>query len=420
MAGVFHVNKRFSEALPDSACLIVVGLIVGYFLVQLNVDKSLFNLDTTSFFLYLLPPIIFDAGYFMPNRQLFDNFDSVMVFAFIGTIFNTIAIALTLHIFEIYGFFSVEFNLCEILLFSALISAVDPVAVIAAIFNDGAAVVLYFMFKNFNNIGIENLTFNDYASAGASFFVIIFGGLFIGLFFAVCCSFITKFSDQVKILTPVLIFAFPYLAYLTADMFGVSAIFAIITCGITMKEYVKGNVTSEANTSVKYFTKMLAQSSETIIFMFLGLSTISSTHLWDTNFVIITIAACSIYRTIGVLIQCTILNQFRTKQFTYLDQFVLSYGGLRGAIAFGLAVSMPEMIVAKSMFVTTTITVVFFTVFLQGITIRPLLNWLKVERLDEDYQTTLAEDIFTRYIDYTMTGIEDIAGQRGKHSIRHM
>lgn len=187
-----------------------------------------------------------------------------------------------------------------------------------------------------------------------------------------------------------------------------------------MKEYVKGNVSVEANTSVKYFTKMLAQCSETVIFMFLGLSTVSSNHTWDTNFVVITVASCLIFRTIGVIIQCTILNKFRTKQFTPLDQFVLSYGGLRGAIAFGLAVSLPATIIAKPMFITTTISVVFFTVFLQGITIRPLLNWLKVERIEEDYQSTLAEDIFTRYMDYTMTGIEDITGQRGKHSIRHM
>ena len=114
---MFHVNKKFGDALPDSACLIVVGLGVGYFLTKLNVDKSLFQLDSTSFFLYLLPPIIFDAGYFMPNRQLFENLDSVMVFAFIGTIFNTLAIASTLYICGIFGWFSVQFNLFEILLF---------------------------------------------------------------------------------------------------------------------------------------------------------------------------------------------------------------------------------------------------------------------------------------------------------------
>lgn len=184
-----------------------------------------------------------------------------------------------------------------------------------------------------------------------------------------------------------------------------------------MKEYVKGNLSYEANTSVKYFTKMLAQCSETVIFMFLGLSTVSSNHKWDTNFIIITVASCLIFRTIGVIFECAVLNRFRTKTFTAVDQFVLSYGGLRGAIAFGLAVSMPATIAAKPMFLTTTIAVIFFTVFIQGVTIRPLLSWLKVERAEER-EISLVENVYNRYCDYTMAGIEDIIGMNGRHTLR--
>lgn len=67
----------------------------------------------------------------------------------------------------------------------------------------------------------------------------------------------------------------------------------------------------------------------------------------------------------GVFIQCNILNRFRKKKFSFVDQFVLSYGGLRGAIAFGLVVSIPNSIKAKQMFITTCIAVIFFTVFIQ-------------------------------------------------------
>lgn len=67
----------------------------------------------------------------------------------------------------------------------------------------------------------------------------------------------------------------------------------------------------------------------------------------------------------GVIVQCAILNRFRKQSFTRVDQFVLCYGGLRGAIAFGLVVSMPNHIHAKSMFTTACIAVIYFTVFLQ-------------------------------------------------------
>jgi sodium/hydrogen exchanger-like protein 3 len=95
----------------------------------------------------------------MPNRQLFENLDSVLLFAFVGTIWNTIAIGCTLWAMGGMGLFSIEFSAFEILIFASLISAVDPVAVIAvfeeihvneflfinvfgeALLNDGVSVV---------------------------------------------------------------------------------------------------------------------------------------------------------------------------------------------------------------------------------------------------------------------------------------
>lgn len=101
-----------------------------------------------------------------------------------------------------------------------------------------------------------------------------------------------------------------------------------------------------------------------------------------------------------MVVQCAILNTFRKKKFSFSDQFVLSYGGLRGAIAFGLVVSLPHTIPAKQMFVTTCIAVIFFTVFLLGITIRPVLYWLKVEKQDMDKEETVVEKVHHRVVDY--------------------
>lgn len=95
----------------------------------------------------------------MPNRALFENFDSVLVFSVVGTIWNTFAIGGSLLLMAQYDLFTMSFTTFEILVFSALISAVDPVAVIAvfeeihvneflfinvfgeALFNDGVTVV---------------------------------------------------------------------------------------------------------------------------------------------------------------------------------------------------------------------------------------------------------------------------------------
>lgn len=89
-------------------------------------------------------------------------------------------------------------------------------------------------------------------------------------------------------------------------------------------------------------------------------------------------------------------NRFRIHKLTNVDQFVMSYGGLRGAVAFALVLLIDKKhIPLQPMFVTTTIAVIYFTVFLQGITIKPLVKILKVKRADKR-KPTMNERIHER------------------------
>lgn len=104
----FHMAPRLSKMFPESCLLIVVGVFIGVLLFAASeVHVTPFTPDT--FFLYMLPPIILDAGYFMPNRLFFDHLGTILLFAVLGTIFNTLAIGkLNLLIFivdivEIYS-----------------------------------------------------------------------------------------------------------------------------------------------------------------------------------------------------------------------------------------------------------------------------------------------------------------------------
>ncbi|XP_066909303.1 sodium/hydrogen exchanger 3 isoform X3 [Halyomorpha halys] len=431
----FHMAPRLNQIFPESCLLIAVGVLIGLCLFcTSSVHVSPLTPDT--FFLYLMPPIILDAGYFMPNRLFFDHLGTILMFAVIGTIFNTLTIGLCLWACGLTGLYGCDTPLLEMLLFAALISAVDPVAVLAvfeeihvneilyivvfgeSLLNDAVTVVLYHMFEAYTEMGASNILYTDILAGFLSFFVVAVGGTVIGVIWGFATGMVTRYTDQVRVIEPIFIFVMAYLAYLNAEIFHMSGIMAITFCGITMKNYVEANISHKSHTTIKYTMKMLSSSSETIIFMFLGVATVSDSHDWNTWFVVLTIFFCSTFRAIGVIILTAVVNKFRLYKLNKVDKFVMSYGGLRGAVAFALVLLIdPRIVRLQPMFVTTTIAVIYFTVFFQGITIKPLVKILNVKR-GEKRKPTMNERIHEKFMDHVMTGIEDILGHHGNHHLR--
>ena len=71
-------------------------------------------------------------------------------------------------------------------------------------------------------------------------------------------------------------------------------------------------------------------------------------------------------RFIGVFGLTYVINSRRIKSITYREQFIMAYGGLRGAVGFSLVTILPEANPMKDIFLTTTLVMIFFTVFIQG------------------------------------------------------
>lgn len=88
----FHMAPKLSAMFPESCLLIFVGVVIGVILVHVTDSVHMSPLTPDTFFFYMLPPIILDAGYFMPNRLFFDHLGTILLFAVIGTIFNTLTI----------------------------------------------------------------------------------------------------------------------------------------------------------------------------------------------------------------------------------------------------------------------------------------------------------------------------------------
>merc|ERR1719153_336843 len=155
-----------------------------------------------------------------------------------------------------------------------------------------------------------------------------------------------------------------------------------------------------------------------MIFMFLGVYTVNNIHEWNWWFVIFTIGFCLLFRVVGVLLLVSIANRFRITKLGWLEQFIMMYGGLRGGVAFALVLLITEEVAPHAkMFVTTTLAMVYFTVFVQGITIGPLVKALKV-KTKTDSEPCLTERITNRLMDNTKTGLENILGDNSEVPIK--
>ncbi|XP_059772026.1 sodium/hydrogen exchanger 3 isoform X3 [Balaenoptera ricei] len=433
----FHLSHKVTSVVPESALLIVLGLVLGGIVLAADHIAS-FSLTPTVFFFYLLPPIVLDAGYFMPNRLFFGNLGTILLYAVIGTVWNAATTGLSLYgVFRSGLMGDLNVGLLDFLLFGSLIAAVDPVAVLAvfeevhvnevlfiivfgeSLLNDAVTVVLYNVFESFVTLGGDKVTGVDCAKGIVSFFVVSLGGTLVGVVFAFLLSLVTRFTKHVRIIEPGFVFVLSYLSYLTSEMLSLSAILAITFCGICCQKYVKANISEQSATTVRYTMKMLASGAETIIFMFLGISAVDPLiWKWNTAFVLLTLVFISVYRAIGVVLQTWILNRYRMVQLEIIDQVVMSYGGLRGAVAYALVVLLDEnKVKEKNLFVSTTIIVIFFTVIFQGLTIKPLVQWLKVKR-SEQRDPKLNEKLHGRAFDHILSAIEDISGQIGHNYLR--
>ncbi|XP_042742080.1 sodium/hydrogen exchanger 5 isoform X3 [Lagopus leucura] len=436
LPSVFHLSRKVTSVVPESCLLILLGLGLGGIVLAVA-KKPKYQLEPNMFFLFLLPPIVLDSGYFMPSRLFFDNIGAILTYAVVGTLWNSFTTGTALWGLHQAGLMAdpgVEAGLMDFLLFGSLISAVDPVAVLAvfeevhvnetlfiivfgeSLLNDAVTVVLYKVFNSFVELGPAHIHATDYVKGVASFFLVSLGGTAVGLLFAFLLALITRFTKRVRIIEPLFVFLLAYVAYLAAEMVSLSAILAVTFCGICCKKYVEANISQKSRTTVKYTMKTLASSSETIIFMFLGMSAVdTSKWTWDTALVLGTLFFILLFRAVGVVLQTYVLNHFRLIPLDRIDQVVMSYGGLRGAVAFALVILLDKAKVkAKDYFVATTIVVVFFTVIVQGLTIKPLVTWLKVKRSDH-HKPTLNEELHEHAFDHILAAVEDIVGHHGYH-----
>lgn len=248
------------EIFPESIAAICVGIIIGFVLKYFYNGSGLLQIvafEPHTFFLFLLPPIMFQAGFSCKAGVFFRNFLTINAYAIISTVIAGFCFSLIFWYGSTYTYY--QFEYIQSLQFGFFISAVDPVATIsifralnvndkifAIVFgestlNDAAAIALS---KTAEHIGEDmhegELDWGKALSGGGSqFFIYFFGSLFIGAFFGVLFSFFFKVLDLQSIpwIEIGLFMLSSYFPFVLCEKIGCSGILAILIEGIVMRNY---------------------------------------------------------------------------------------------------------------------------------------------------------------------------------------
>lgn len=445
---LFHHTPVLSEHMPESCVLIVSGIIIGSFVYAKSLNDhtqhdeihQYFPSFTSSiFFLVLLPPIILDSAYSIYNRHFLDNLGGIIVFAVLGTLLNAFCIGYALYFINKLGWMGElpeDLSPIASLKFAALISAVDPVAVLAIFQEIGVNISLYFMVfgESLLNDGVSIVLYNsmgslasiagsteegsiaeiNYLFAILSFFTVVFGGLLVGLCIGAISSIIVKYTQHTEVIEPFLILAMSYFSYVLAETLHWSGILSLIGCGIAQKRYAFLNISKTSLSTIKHAVTTLATFADCVIFLFLGIVTVSRPNdlYWHWGFSLWTCLLCLIIRFIGVFFLSAILNLRRFHKISIQEQIIIGYGGLRGAVGFSLAVILFQEDGGElsKIFLTTTLFMVYFTVFLQGGTIKLLVEKLHIEK-EQEHVRMISDDVHSKTLDLTMAGIGAVVGR---------
>ncbi len=167
-----------------------------------------------------------------------------------------------------------------------------------------------------------------------------------------------------------------YGSFLLADHFGLSGVLATVTAGLLVGNVGPlGSISAQGRASVQGFWEYAAFIANSIIFLLIGIHEAEQPFASILPAIGVAIAFVLLGRALSVYPLCALFSRSRLR-ITMPHQHVLFWGGLRGALALALALSLPPDMPQANEIVRVTFAVVAFSVFVQGLTMGPLLRRL--------------------------------------------
>lgn len=395
VAIVVGIGARWLRV-PYTVGLVIIGLLVTLVSrVEIQISPSLI-------LAFLVPPLIFEAAFHLNVNDLRRNLSPILLLAVFGVILSTILVGTIVS-------WGTGLALSSALVFGALVSATDPVSVVAlfrsmgvpkrlqvllegeSLFNDGTAIVVFDLVLMLALLGMNSF---ELAASLGDFVRVVGGGLVVGLLLGILASQVISRIDDYLIETA-LTCVLAYGSYLVAEHFlGVSGVLAVVAAGLVNGNIGPRGMSPTTRIVVINFWEFAAFLANTFIFLLIGLR-INLNDLSRAGYLIIwAVVAVLIARAVAIYGISRITHKIPMKW-----QHVLFWGGLRGAISLALALSLPAALAYANEIRFMAFGVVLFTLLVQGFTMAPLVRKLGlVERseMQDEYERRHARAVAGR------------------------
>ena len=392
-----YINVRFLE-LPNTIGLMLITivftvlvLILSYFdpTIYMHEREFIGKIDFKTVLLDMMLSFMLFAGALHTNfQQLKIQRKPILAFATLGTLISTFLVG----IFVFYGLkvINLDTDFIYCLLFGALISPTDPIAVLGilkkvgapkqletkivgeSLFNDGVGVVIFVAIFSIASKGMEHFSL---LHTGLEFLQEVGGGLLLGGVLGYGTYILLKSIDDYD--TEVIITIAAVMGgTLLAQKLHISAPLAMVTAGLIVgNDTIRQNAMSETTELyVDKFWELVDVLLNTILFVMIGMELLVLTFEKEYFLAgILAIPAILFARYLSLLLPI----KFYAKKLEFIKHtnIIMTWGGLRGGISIALALSLTHQM-HRDLFLVMTYTVVVFSIIGQGLTVGKLIKKL--------------------------------------------
>jgi len=373
-AAVAMLTRRVH--LPYTVGLMLAGMALYFAHVYIK-----WHLSKDLIFSVFLPPLVFEAALFIHWREFRRELPVVMLLATVGVVLAATVTALGMR-------YALSWDWGSATVFGTLIAATDPVSVIAtfkeakvhgrlrmlieseSLLNDGTAAVAFVAV-----LGVLAGDHQTVLSISGDLLVTVFGGALIGGVVAYLFMLLAgRTPDYLVEITFTTLAA--YGSFFAAEHYDCSGVLAALTAGLVVGNFrSSGSISTAGRHALGPFWEYLAFVANSLVFLLIGAQEAQQHFqgLWVP--VLLAIALVTLGRAVAIYPVCAIFARSRLK-VEIRHQHVLFWGGLRGALALALALSVPDRLPQHNAIIVITFAVVAFSIFAQGLTITPLMRRL--------------------------------------------